>query len=84
MTKEKVLPEVGTPCTIVFGSDNYPAKVEMVSQDLKTIWVSEPEGEMTEYTLRKNGVYYERGQKMGGGCFYLRIGVARSYRDPSF
>lgn len=37
-----------------------------------------------EYSLRKNGVWYQVGQPMAPGCCGINFGYAQPYLDPSF
>lgn len=90
--------QAGTPATLAFGSDRYPA--EVVSATAKTVYVQhlevmvldaeagtfvtgEREGGVLCYTLRRNGRWVMKGEPIHTGA-RLYIGKASYYRDPSF
>lgn len=69
-----------TPVTYHIGSDSYGGRVTGHSASLKTVHVrlNHRTDEVMTFTLRKGGVYREKGSDVG----YLRIGEAVDYRDP--
>lgn len=42
------------------------------------------EDNQLEFSLRKNGLWYQKGSEMRPGCCGVRFGYAQPYCDPSF
>jgi hypothetical protein len=81
-----ILPAVDMPCTIGIGSDRYAACVSAVFS-AKNIGISRITahgiGHEEKWSLRKDGHWRPKGS--GKNCgYYLVLGVAENYRDPSF
>lgn len=70
----------GIPCTVGIGSDRYAGKVAKVLSP-KRIEVNGPGGGF--WSLRDDGRWRPKGSGKRTG-FFLILGVAEDYRDPSF
>lgn len=74
-------PVVGTPCSVLVGSDSRAAKVTKVSKTGAKVWVRCDERDDRVFTLRKRrGVY----AAVGRNTVWLRFFEARDYRDLTF
>lgn len=59
-----------------------PTYFEYIKEKFKNV---DPEyDERLEYSLRKNGLWYQKGSEMRPGCCGVRFGYAQPYCDPSF
>lgn len=80
----------GLPATKCIGSDRYAGHIYACERNARTIYFNhgtytpdDPSNDIARgnaFTLRKNGMYRERG----GNSAYLVLGIAEDYRDPSF
>lgn len=69
-------PEVGTLATVGIGSDRYATTVEYVSKSGNTIRTDSP-----HVTFRRHGQKFTARK---GSGFYVVLGIAETYLDPSF
>ena len=76
---------IGTPCTICYVNDRYPAEVVTVSRSGHLLIVKEPNGEVSAYTWRKGPTTDpHRGSFVAARSTSPRlvIGRAMEYRNP--
>lgn len=79
MTTNEITPVVGMPCTVGIGSDRYGHKVVKVVSATRIVL----DDGMSSWSRRKDGRWRPAGCGRNSG-YYLRLGVAEDYRDPSF
>lgn len=88
--REQITPTDGMPCTMGIGSDRYAMYVAKVLSPKRIIVLHEkapyaPDADYSKsvWSLRKDGNWRPAGTGANGG-YYLILGRAESYRDPSF
>lgn len=76
-----IAPTENMPATIGIGSDRYAAKVAKVVSPKRII--IERNGRQEVWSLRKDGRWRPQGAGANSG-YYLVLGKAETYMDPSF